>query len=169
MCSASGHWMDIKCVCNSGKGWLFHCISTAHLKELGLRSVLTYYYPISLCRSVILLLLLLANFEFKNTSEKSWDMGMFTTVQHPLFFWQLTNVVSFLSDIGLLKSPWPSLSYVYFCNVLRHISSWWKVWTADRPFKHLESCTTEPWCCNRYSLWFSFVLLKYATPQKAII
>lgn len=120
MCSASGHWMDIKCVCNSGKGWLFHCISTAHLKELGLRSVLTYYYPISLCGSVILLLLLLllANFEFKNTSEKSWDMGMFTTVQHPLFFqWEVCTAdsstvmicCSMQFSIVLLKYERPSL------------------------------------------------------------
>ncbi len=38
-----------------------------------------------------------------------------------------------------------------------------KICTTGRPIQHLDSSTTKPCCCNSYSMWFCFVLLKYTS------
>ncbi len=69
------------------------------------------------------------------------------------------NLIPFLSDIGL------QLLFNYAPNVLYR----WNIWTAGRPIQHLHSSTTEPCCCNSYSMWFCIVLLKYTRPFRNFV
>lgn len=46
------------------------------------------------------------------------------------------------------------------------VFSWWKVWTACRTLQHPDCSTMKSCCCNRCSMWFSIVLLKYTLPWK---
>ena len=68
------------------------------------------------------------------------------------------DVVPFLSDTGYwLSSVFFALFCVSWCS---KCFSWWKVWTTDRPVRHLDSPTMKLCCCNSCSVWFSIVLSK---------
>ena len=74
------------------------------------------------------------------------------------------EVYSLVTDLfWVLNSSRSSLSYFALHNE-PDVFSWWKIWTAGRFVQHLDSSTTKPCCCNRCSMWFSIVLLKYGRP-----
>lgn len=50
-------------------------------------------------------------------------------------------------------------------KVHQYIFSWWKVWTANRPVKHLYFSITKSCCFHRWSMRFSIALMKYARPS----
>ncbi len=113
-------------------------------------------------------------------SHNSWDGGMFTMVEHLLFFskqfediWASRlwvsgvvcwNLVPFLPDIGfqLLKSSGSSLTYIFF-NDGPNVLYTWKIWTAGSPIQHPGSSTMKPCCCNSCIMWFCIFLLNFTS------
>lgn len=56
---------------------------------------------------------------------------------------------------SILRSP-PSTFYSQQCIENRsNVSSWWMLWSAGRPVQNTDSSNTNPYCCNRGSMWFS--------------
>lgn len=55
---------------------------------------------------------------------------------------------------------------VLFCiQEAPNVFNWWKAWTAGRPVQQPNSSTVKPCCCQRCSMQFSIVLLRYETPS----
>ncbi len=104
-------------------------------------------------------------------SQNSWDVGMFTTVYHLLFFskqfedvWASklwvsgVSVLEFCPIFAWYRFPAAEEFVVVFdifsYSVAPNVLYRQKIWTAGRPIQHPDSSTTKPCCCNSCSMWF---------------
>lgn len=119
-------------------------------------------YPMFKLRKCIILRKKTRSFWFwwQEHVSKSWDRAMFTSSgnweEQLQDFWERN--VSFLSVLGIWLLNNPPLSCFWFHNDLR-VFSWWKVWTAGRPFQHPGSPIMKPSWCDGCSMQFNYAYL----------
>ncbi len=80
-------------------------------------------------------------------------------------FWSIG--VGIWSHSCLISNCWRVRGRLWHISLFNNVPNFlyrWKIWTAARSIKHLDS-STEPCYCNSCSMCFCIVLLKYTRPS----